>query len=337
MSDRFDFLEIDDAPVKQRPIAGVVPPQPVTPEPSPGGASYPQPLAGEESAPITGWNPAPPIDSANMHLRAVELIGEAGVGAGQFVGPAGIAVDRDGVLYVADSGNHRIQRITQGDVWCYGKPGRAQGDLFMPVAVAVDLSGQFFYVAEAGNDRVQCFRFSGQSAGVFTGFRQPSAVCVDVDGMLWVADTGQRRVLRINPKTQEVVGGIDAAAGIAQPVGLSCDGSRNLYVTDGATNDVTRYSYFGLRGHALGEIRRLYEPRQTAIDGAGRIYLAESGANRLHVFGPEGDSFAVFDTPSTKLGPLNSPCGVALSPQGEIYVSDTRSNRVLRLEWVTGG
>lgn len=269
-----------------------------------------------------------------MRLRAVEVIGEPGTKPTQFSGPTGLAVDRDGALYVVDSNNHRVQRIAlNGDVIVYGKPGNGPGQLWGPQAVAVHPGGQFFFVAEQGNHRVQCFHFNGQSRGALPGFRSPSGVAFDPEGHLWVADTGNARVVRINVNNGQCIGGMDRSVGIVRPIAVTCDLLGNLYVTDGVTNDVTRYTNFGLKAHALGEIRKLHAPQQVAVDGQGRIYLAESGANRLHVFDNIGNSLITLETPMNKLGPFRAPAGVVLGPQSEIYVADTLNHRVLRLAW----
>lgn len=302
MSDRFDFLEIGDAP-----------PRPL-----------PTPAQSENTG--VGWKP--------LRLRAVEVIGEPGTGPGQFSAPTGLAVDRDGTLYVADSNNHRVQRIAlNGDVKVYGRPGSANGQMWGPLGVAVDPGGQFFYVAEQGNHRVQCFHFLGQHRGTIGGFRGPSGLAFDAEGMLWIADTGNARLLRLNVRSGQFIGSLDQTVGIVRPICVSCDTARNIYVTDGKTDDVTRYTYFGTRGQALGEIRRLATPRGTAVDAQGRIYLAEAGENRLHVFDAQGQSLLTFDTPSTKLGPFRAPSSIALGPNGEIYVADTLNHRILRLAW----
>lgn len=307
MSDRFDFLEIGDAPLK---------PAPQQPDREPSLQS-----SG------SGWKP--------LRLRAMEVIGEPGTGAGQFSAPTGLAIDRWGALYVADSNNHRVQRImANGDVVVFGGPGTARGQMWGPLSVAIDPTGQFIYVVEQGNHRVQCFQAtSGQVRGVVGGFNSPTAAAFDLEGMLWIADTGNRRLLRLNVRTGQFIGGMDASVGISRPIALACDQAHNIYVTDAVTADVTRYTYFGTRVHALGEIRKLSEPRGLAVDAQGRIYLAEAGAHRLHVFDAQGQSLIMFDTPSTKLGPLRSPTSAAIGPNGEIYVADTLNHRILRLAW----
>ena len=302
MSDRFDFLEIGDE-------------KPQTP-----------PLSGGEETYRTGWQPG--------RLRAVEVIGDAGTGVGQFSAPTGLAVDQHGAVLIVDSNNHRIQRIgMNGEVKVYGRPGNAPGELWGPQAVAVDPNGQHFYVAEQGNHRVQCFQMNGQHRGVLTGLRNPSGLAFDMAGRLWVADTGNGRVLCFDTRGGKYIGCLDRAADVFRPISLACDRARHLYITEGAAEDVVCYAEYTRKAGSLGENRRLYAPKQIAIDHHGFIYMAESGADRLHVLSQRGESLVTFDTPSRRSGALRSPSGVALGPNGEIYVSDTLNHRVLRLEW----
>ncbi len=309
MSDRFDFLEIGDA----------VP-----------SAKLPQSQTPEEAAlvsPETGWRA--------QRLKAVEIIGEMGTGVGEFNAPAGVAVDAHGSLYVADSNNHRVQRIMpSGDVFVFGaKPGNAQGELWGPMDVAVDPGGQSVFVAEQGNQRIQCFRYTGQFVGVMGGFNRPSGLAFDPEGMLWIADSGNQRVLRLNTKTGQFVGEIGRAAGLHRPIALACDAFNNVHLTDSVLVNVVRYSYAGKRLGGIADHRRLQSPGQIAVDAFGRIYIVETEADRLHVFDLHANSIATFDRLSTKQGSLSRPYGVAVGANGDIYVSDTGNHRVVRLAW----
>jgi sugar lactone lactonase YvrE len=243
-------------------------------------------------------------------------------------------VDRHGAVYVVDSNNHRIQRIgMNGELKVYGKPGNAPGELWGPTSVAVDPSGDFFFVAEQGNHRIQCFQTNGQHRGGINGFRGPSGVAFDCFGRLWIADTANGRILCWDSRNNMYLPPLDGSFGVKRPISLACDAAHTLYVTEGSAEDVVYYRDYSKIDGSLGANRRLYEPQQVAIDGQGRIYVAEAGANRLHVFTRDGESLVTFDKLSTRMGSLKSPSGVALGPNGEVYVADTLNHRVVRLAW----
>jgi DNA-binding beta-propeller fold protein YncE len=311
MSDRFDFLELGDV------------------SPHSGSAVAGSAIEAEDAA-ATGAG----IGLKPTRLRAVEIIGDPGTGHGQFSNPTGLAVDRYGALYVVDSSNHRIQRIgMNGELKVYGKPGNAPGELWGPTSVAVDPSGDFFFVAEQGNHRIQCFQTNGQHRGGINGFRGPSGVAFDVAGRLWIADTANGRILCWDSKNNAYLPPLDGTFGVKRPISLACDARHTLYVTEGTAEDIVYYRDYSRMDGSLGANRRLHEPQQVAIDLHGRIYVAESGSNRLHVFTSDGDSFVTFDQLSTRMGSLKSPSGVALGPNGEVYVADTLNHRVVRLAW----
>jgi DNA-binding beta-propeller fold protein YncE len=276
----------------------------------------------------TGWKPP-------ERLRAVEVIGEAGHGVGQFTRPTGLSVDRYGALYVTDLRNHRIQRIAaNGKVSVYGRPGSVFGQLWGPHSAALDPRGQMLYVADQGNNRITCYKFAtGEPFGGITYLKAPSGVAFDPEGMLWIADTGNGRLLRVDVASGRPSAYRERPEGVVQPIFVVCDAGGGVFVTDYERNDVTRYTLEGVPTLSLTDSRTLEAPRQVAVDKQGRIYVAESGANRLHVFDHEGSSLCFFDGATERRGGLWEPSGVAVGPSGEVYVADTMNHRVLRLAW----
>jgi DNA-binding beta-propeller fold protein YncE len=107
-----------------------------------------------------------------------------------------------------------------------------------------------------------------------------------------------------------------------------CNPAGEVFVTDSGTQEIVRFT-----NGARASQRRLNAPAQIALDAQGRLYVAESGYNRLHVFDARGDSIITFDTPSARIGAFRQPAGVAIGPGGEIYVADTQNHRILRLAW----
>ncbi|MEN6478906.1 MAG: flippase activity-associated protein Agl23, partial [Anaerolineales bacterium] len=168
---------------------------------------------GPES--LSALEPQPGDDYAEKWVsrEASAVIGGPGEGPGQLLAPKGLALDSAGQLYVADSQHHRIQVFdAQGQFvrqWGYqgGEPGQFQE----PWGVAVGANGEV-YVADTWNHRIQVFDAKGtylREWGQFGEAANPQGpdsllygpraiVCAD-DGTLWVADTGNKRVIHFDP------------------------------------------------------------------------------------------------------------------------------------------
>jgi streptogramin lyase len=134
-----------------------------------------------------------------------------GSGVGQFNGPYSVAVDKSGLVYVADVGNSRIVRFNpanfQGTFQTFGSFGAGNGQFKSPNGVAVDAAGQV-YVADTSNARIVRFDPSN-FAGTFASFGSyghnslqfdtPYRVAVDGKGLVYVADYANNRFDRFDP------------------------------------------------------------------------------------------------------------------------------------------
>ena len=196
--------------------------------------------------------------------------GSAATGA-QLNGPQGLAVDSAGNLYIADTQNHRVRKVTGGTISTVAGSGTAgfAGDgaaagsaqLNLPFGVAVDAAGNL-YIAEFGNNRVRkvtaggiistlagngVFGYSGDG-GQATGamLNGPQGVAVDSLGNVYIADTANNRVRQVAPNgTITTVAGTGIAgysgdggsavnAQVGNPVAVAVDSTGNLFIADGS-------------------------------------------------------------------------------------------------------
>jgi DNA-binding beta-propeller fold protein YncE len=137
--------------------------------------------------------------------KLVRSWGEAGSEPGQFNRPRALALGPDGLLYVADACNHRIQVFDRDGnfVRAWGEAGTEPGKLSYPYDLAFAPSGEL-YVVEYDNHRVQKFTPEGKSLGCWGGpgrepgkLHNPWALAVDSKGCVHVIDTENHRVQRI--------------------------------------------------------------------------------------------------------------------------------------------
>jgi sugar lactone lactonase YvrE len=247
------------------------------------------------------------------------LAGAAGIsgsadgagGAARFSGPAGVAVDGGGNVYVADAGNTSIRKISpNGTVTTFagvsGVAGSADGvgaaaRFNAPQGIAVDNAGNI-YIADTNNSTIRKVTAGGtvttiagvagqngstDGPGGAARFNAPYAVAVDGGGNVYVADFRNATIRKITVATGTVttlagfagqVGCADGFAGAArfnQPYGVAVDGHGSVFVADTYNRAVREITAAGAVTTLNGTNSRFYYPQGIAADGTGSLYVAD--------------------------------------------------------------
>lgn len=251
------------------------------------------------------------FDSGGRFMR---MWGSPGHALGQFefgsgapgAPPGGGIAVAHGYVYVADTGNDRIERFTtQGtEPQGWGLRGSRSGQFNAPRGLAVH--GGDLYVADDGNDRIQELTTEGaylRQAGTFgsgqSQFANPVGVTVGPSGKVYVADDNNHRVVVLTPQLRYV------EAWALQPV-------------QGESG--------GLHPNRGGE--EVSYPRAVASSATGLVYVADAASNQIYEFGPTGGLLGAWGVSGRSFGQFILPTGVAATPSGGALVADTLGGRL---------
>jgi sugar lactone lactonase YvrE len=196
--------------------------------------------------------------------------------AATFNEPAGVAVDAAGNVYVADTENDSIRKIS-------------------PAGVVTTLAG-----GEGPGEQ--------DGTGAAARFFGPRGVAVDATGHLYVADTGNNLIRKVSPagavttlagtrvkfvgsQVIRFADGTGADAVFNSPNGVAVDGSGNVYVADTENNCIRKVSPASVVTTLAGSIQgfedgagataKFFLPRGVAVDGSGNVYVADRGNERI--------------------------------------------------------
>jgi hypothetical protein len=255
--------------------------------------------------------------------------------AAQLWDPRGVAVDAAGKLYIADSGRHRIRKVT-------------------PDGIITTVAGNGIegYSGDGG-------------AATAASLRWPYGVAVDATGNLYIADADNHRIRKV---TQDGIittvagngiggysgdGGAATAASLYYPRDVAVDAAGNLYIADSDNHRIRKVTSAGIITTVAGKGTGGYSgdggaatsasllwPHGVAVDATGNLYIADKNNNRIRKVTPSGIISTVAGNgaygysgdggPATAAS-LQWPHGVAVDAAGNLYIADTSNHRIRKV------
>jgi uncharacterized protein (TIGR03437 family) len=240
-------------------------------------------------------------------------------------GPRGVAVDSNGNIFVSDTGNSVIRKITSGGT------------------ISTYAGNQGFGAGYNGDN----------GPATNAQINQPAGLAVDASGNLYIADSANGSIRKVTASTGVIttaVGSGATATRLNNPTAVAVDASNNLYIASAGNSRIFKYSggilstvagggtagFAGDGGNAL--FAQLADPQGVAVDAAGNVYIADTVNSRIRkvsngiittIAGTGVEGYSGDGGPATA-AQLYSCDGVAIDKAGNVYVADTH-NSVIRL------
>lgn len=300
----------------------------------------------------------------------------------RFNQPYAIALARNGDIHIADRGNHVIRRINASNIvsTIAGTPKQAGSNdglassakFSAPSGLAFDVSGNL-YIADTDNHCIRkldstnnistqagkCGSMGfGNGSGAQVLFNRPHGIATDSKGNIFVADSDNYRIRKIEPSgvVSTVAGdgysgyqdGPPDQARFYEPLGIAVDKSGVIFVADTRNHrirkldpqtGVTTYAGSGDKGHQDGAPlqARFSRPHSLVIDPQGNLWVVDTDNHCIRKIAPTGQVSTIAGRPTLGFydgrpedAHFHHPSGIAINAQGGLVIADTE-NHILRL------
>ena len=258
--------------------------------------------------------------------------------------PAGVAVDAAGNVFIADAANHRVRRVDA-------------------------TSGLISTIAGTGTAGI----FGNGVAATSAQLNGPEGVAVDAVGNVFIADTENHQVRRVDTTTGLIStiagtgtsgyngdGGIATSAKLFSPIGVAVDAAGNVFIgdannyrvrrvdaTSGLISTIAGTGVFGYSGDGgAATSAQLSFPEGVAVDGGGNVFIADWYNQRVRRVDATSGLISTIagtgafgysgDGGAGTSAQLNSPAGVAVDAAGNVFIADSGNSRVRRVDATTG-
>lgn len=244
---------------------------------------------------------------------------------GGFSYPQGIAIDPQGNVYIADTFNHKIKKLTNRILSVLAGNGAAE---------------------------------SSDGIGISASFSYPQGIAIDTQGNVYVADAGNNKIRKITPAgavttfagsgLQGSTDGISSTASFYSPYGVAVDSQDNIYVADYGNNKIRKITQNGVvstlagsgaagSSEGIGLSASFKYPVGITVDSSGNVYVADSGNYKIRKITPigvvstlAGGTQGSFDGVGTTAR-FNQPRGLTVDTLGNVYVADSQSHKIRRI------
>lgn len=314
------------------------------------GSSCTMTLRFSPAAPGTSSAAATLLSPGGTSLATIYLSGE-GTGPGLtldpgvvtamgsgFKSPESVAIDAAGDIFYADAGNNAVFEFTPGSSSAIS----IGTGLSKPAGVAVDGAGNVL-IADTGNNRIVevpmvngALSNSAQvtlvaaenSSGAATpiagaALSAPASIAVDGAGNLFIADTGNNRVVAIpySNGSWNLSAAAVAASSLSGPLAVTVDSTGNLYVANSGVGQIDEV-FYPLTQPTLQLVAVGFgNPTGLALDASGSLFVADNADGAVERIPNVSGSLDPNDAVEAGIG-INAPYGVAVDPSGNLYVSD---------------